>query len=194
MFQINAPWSDLQRLFRYINEAFGLSCLPDLMEHKIYPNAKELTESMAAYDVARNKVPVFDLGDPEVTMIAVADGRSPRTAAMFAFRTAWQCASVDPNLKVKESYNRIRRLTLYPVRIEEFPASHYKKLFIAAVHSHAPLDVVCDRLTADLRVVMAMPCCVAQERERPPDLEYYDFGVWSPKNKIRVWVDGDVSW
>ncbi|MFH1484477.1 MAG: hypothetical protein ABIH46_00255, partial [Chloroflexota bacterium] len=160
-------------------------------EQKLFPDAKEITESMAAFNAIRNKAKLFDLGDPTVTLIAVADGNTPRTAAMFAYRTAWQCISIDPRL-VKTEWPAIKRLVCWKKRVEDFEPRHFGKLVIVAVHSHAPLDVVCDTFTADERVVVAIPCCVKQERERPPDFVYIDKGIWSPKNKVLVWIDSQT--
>lgn len=187
-YKIEAPWPEIRPLFRYINELWQCKCLPDLHLLNLFPNAKELTESCAAYSALRHKARVFEFSDPEVTLIAVADGCTPRTAALFAFRTAWDCISIDPRLR-RTDWPTIRRLTCWNRKVEDCEPVHFRKLAIVAVHSHAPLDVVCEKLTGDERVVVAMPCCVKQERERPPDFEYVDKGVWSPKNKIKIWKD-----
>ena len=186
-------WKQIKPMFRHINGIMANACFPDMLATKVYPNAKELTESAAAFDVVRNKMPVFALNDPGVTLIAVADGSTPRTAAMFAFRTRWNCISIDPNLNHKEWENKIKRLTLFRKKIEDVHPMHFPKLVIAAVHSHAPFDLVCERFTADERLAIAIPCCYVQERERPPDLEYVDIGIWSPKNVVKVWWDGPPS-
>lgn len=186
-YKVDVPWPELRPLFRYINEALALKCFSDILEQRLFPDAKEITESMAAYNAIRNKARLFNLGDPNVVLIAVADGNTPRTAAMFAYRTAWQCVSIDPRL-VKAGWP-IKRLTCWQKRIEDCEPQHFSKLVIVAVHSHAPLDIVCARFTSDERVVVAIPCCVKQERERAPDFAYIDKGIWSPKNKILVWID-----
>lgn len=189
-YKIEVPWPELRPLFRYIDEIMGCRCFPDLLELGIYPNAKEITESMAAYSAARKYgKKYFDLKDPDVHMVAVADGASPRTAALFAFRSAWQCCSIDPNLRRKMRWNGIYRLDLFNEKIEDVEDQHTGKLVIAAVHSHAPLNVACEKLTADKRMVIAIPCCVKQTRERPPDIEYVDKGIWSPENKVQIWID-----
>jgi len=153
---------------------------------KLFPNAKELTESVAAYNAVR-KTRLFQLNDPSVTLISVGDGCTPRTAAMFAFRSAWRCWSVDPRLR--SDWSAVQRLHVKPQRVEDCEPMHTDKLVIVAVHSHAPLDVACQKFTAEQRVVIAIPCCVPQERERPPDFEYVDKGIWSPQNKVMVWID-----
>ena len=165
-YRVGVPWPELRPLFRYINELWNCKCFPDLCLLGLFPNAKELTESAAAYNALRSKARVFELGDPEVTLIAVADGCTPRTAALFAFRTAWGAISIDPRLR-KTDWPRIQRLTCIAKKVEDCAPAHFTKLVIAAVHSHAPLGVVCERFTGETRVVVAMPCCVKQARERP---------------------------
>jgi len=179
-------------LFRYINELCSCKCFPDLLISKVFPDAKELTESCAAYNALRHKAKVFRLNDRSVTMIAVADGNTPRTAALFAFRTAWKCLSIDPRLKpdkLEDWEGSIQRLRCIDSRIQDIPNLHFPKLVIAAVHSHAPLDIVAQKLTAAERVIVAIPCCVKQETDRPPDIEYTDRGIWSPHNKVKIWID-----
>jgi hypothetical protein len=189
-YKIELPWPELRPLFRYINEIMGCKCFPDLLELGIYPNAKEITESLAAYSAARKYgKKLFPFEDRKTSMISVGDGASPRTAAMFAFRSAWQCYSIDPNLKHKANWKRIKRLVVMPNKIEDLAGGHFCKLVLAAVHSHAPLDVACEKFTADKRMVVAIPCCVPQVRERPPDIEYIDKGIWSPENKVQIWID-----
>jgi hypothetical protein len=171
---------------KYINELMGCSCFPDLISLKIFPDGKEITESASIHYLLRNKYPVFDLSDKDVTFISVGDGCTPRTASMFAFRSAWNCFSIDPNMRWK---GNVKRLNLIKARAEEIVPTHFKKLVIANVHSHANLNKVCQNFTGDERVVIAIPCCVSQERERLPDFEYEDESIWSTKNKIKVWHD-----
>jgi hypothetical protein len=58
----------------------------------VFPNAKELTESFAANNAIRiHLAGEYTPGDERVTVIAVGDGNTPRTAALCAFLTKWQC-------------------------------------------------------------------------------------------------------
>ena len=75
------------RVFRHIDELIGCACFPDLLERKFFPNGKEITESAAAYHYVRWHLPRFALRDPDIAMVSVGDGHTPRTAAMFAFRS-----------------------------------------------------------------------------------------------------------
>ena len=178
----------LDPLLKYINEAFALSCLPDIQERKLFPNAKEWTESMATYNAVRKCLKRFALNDSRVSLVSVGDGHTPRTAALFAFRTAWQCYSIDPNVAVRDY--KIQRLSVYRKRIENIPPWNFLgPLVIVAVHSHASLQEAVNRLRSETdRAVVAMPCCYKQEiDERKPDVSYKDAGIWSPHNLIKIW-------
>ena len=60
---------------------------------------------------------------------------------------------------------------------------------IVAVHSHVPLDVCLKRVHADTIHVVAIPCCIQLDLHRSPDYEYRDEGIWSPKNRVKIWTD-----
>jgi len=75
---------------RYVNEMLRLSCAPELLRLKLFPDAKELTESFSAYNAIRTHLAdEFKPADGRVTLIAVGDGHTPRTAALCAFLTQW---------------------------------------------------------------------------------------------------------
>lgn len=178
----------IRPLLKYINDLMACKCFPDLLEANIFPNTKELTESMAPFHFCRwHLQDRFPLGDRSVSLFSVGDGRTPRTAALFAYRTAWTCYSIDPNLNTLRSY-RTKRLVLVKKRIEDFKIT-VDKAVIVAVHSHAPPDVAVKHIRANDRVVIAIPCCVPQEIPGyPPDIEYQDRAIWSEKNTVRIWL------
>jgi len=37
-------------------------------------------------------------------------------------------------------------------------------------------------------MAVALPCCKPHELPRKPDYEYEDFGCWSPKRTVKVWL------
>ena len=179
---------------RYINEFFRLTCAPDLLALKVFPNAKEVTESMAAYHAVR--VHLLDscninLNDPQNALVAVGDGYTPRTAALFAFRSKWMCFSIDPLLRTKQ-YN-VKRLWLDQCRIEEchfnFRFSEWNNVIVVLVHNHAPMKAVLGAIEAKpskLHIV-AIPCCAEQNIPGKIDIGYTDTNIWSPKNEVRIW-------
>ena len=172
---------------RYINEIMGCACFPDLLELKVFPNAKEITESSAVFNYLRYKK-LFAFDDPDVTFVCVGDGSTPRTAARVAFRTSWNCISVDPEMNF-ENNGRVRRLECIKSKVEDVSGGHYKKLVIAHVHSHAKIDETLKKFSGDEMVVVSMPCCVRQFISgKEPTETVVDKSVWSPKNKLVVWA------
>ena len=171
-----------KRLFRHINDIMGCACFPDLLERKLFPNAKEITESNATYNAVRWHLPRFSLSDPSNVVVSVGDGHTPRTAALFAFRTAWNAYSVDPMLRPKDW--KVARLHTFPMKIEEHFFLFQSPVVIVAVHSHASLTSTLDHIKSPDRALVAMPCCVPVDLKTPPDMCYRDPGIWSEKNEI----------
>ena len=182
-------WSRLS----YVDEFLRMKCATDMMEHKLFPNSKEITESFGAYWAVCNWLDV-DRADPDIHIVAVGDGHAPRTAATFAFRSKWMCHSVDPLLRGRESWNDIRRLTVNRMMIEEWRApQNIKHAVVVAVHSHAKLPasiLPLQRAGCQKISIVAMPCCVPLELPgQEPDIEFVDERVASKKNEIRIWSE-----
>ncbi|KUF99151.1 Histone-lysine N-methyltransferase [Phytophthora nicotianae] len=99
---------------RYLNEFVGkLHCAPALLQHGLFPDAKEVTESMALFNAVRRYIEPKNKGESlkengkHDGIVVVGDGNTPRTAAMFAFRMrGWKCYSVDPAME--KGSNEIR--------------------------------------------------------------------------------------
>jgi hypothetical protein len=161
----------------------------DMLQLEVFPNAKEITESYAAFNAAQHKLK-FDLSDPNVTLVAVGDGHTPRTATLFAFRTNWKCISIDPGLNTKKIpfwESKVNRLTCIPKYVENLNL-HFKKVLIVAVHSHANMQATLSHITGNVRSMIAIPCCISYDGI-PPTKEYIDSGIWSPKNRVKIWRD-----
>lgn len=175
---------------RHINEFFRLRCASDLLALRLFPNAKEITESMSAYHAVRwllGPQAGLRFDDPNVALVAVGDGSTPRTAALFAFRSAWKCYSIDPRLRASEFY--ITRLAAYQSLIESARFDFCIPVVIVLVHSHAPMSVVLKQITGPVRHVVAIPCCVDQDIPGKVHLGYRDHAIWSPKNEVKIWKD-----
>lgn len=208
MLKVEIPHRDLNAYRHYFDEAVRTKCMPDLLATRVFPNAKEITESFAAHN-ACHKRPLRLAGlsyqDPEVTAVCVGDGNTPRTATTLAFRTAWSCYSVDPRLKqdtcesagtwlVKTTadgpFKPIERLIAVRKRIQDWSLVSSGTVVLVAVHSHADLQEARAVIWAPRVHVIAIPCCKLQELgDRKPDLVYEDYGIWSPQNKVKIWVD-----
>jgi len=190
----DVPWS-----LRYLNEFFALKCAPDIFY--MFPNPKEVTESFGAFNAVKKHLKDFDPKDPRVGLIAVGDGATPRTASTFAFRTQWDCLSIDPLLRTADCNTNFNRISYLPCKIEHSPSDVSKwicrsgcsKLIIACVHSHANLENVLRIVKSSGDVVeriaiVAIQCCVPQVlKNKEPDLEYRDWSILSPENLVKVW-------
>lgn len=172
----------------YINSFVTSKCGPDLLINNLFPNGKEITETWSMFEATRHLGPGFEWNNPDVVCYVVGDGHVPRTAAMFAFRTRWNCISVDPALRPK-MYN-ISRLTLLRSKIEatEISSDIGKPALIVLPHSHAKIKDCLEKIQGSIRAVISMDCCVRQIIPgKAPDVEYEDENVWSEKNIVRVW-------
>lgn len=198
---------------RYVDEFLLSKCAPDLIATGIYPNTKEITESAGAYNAVRKYLWDKDLDrrrsiilrpeSPHITGVFVGDGRSPRTGAMFAYRTRWDCISVDPQLKQKDSYREIQRLRVVTSKIEDFPSQGIsledRSVVLVAVHSHADLTKavqVVEEMGAYIMGIVAIPCCTPQNLDQYyleglySEVAYYqDWGIWSPQRTVKVWKE-----
>lgn len=176
---------------RYINEFIRLTSAPDILKRDIFPDAKEISESMSAYNAVRNYQDDFPLDDRDTKLISVGDGSTPRTATLFAFMSAWDCHSIDPNLKEHQDYPGVDRLTLHKKKVEHFSISADTAVLVA-VHSHANLDNAVNSIKADKMLVVAIPCCIKQEISgEEPIEEYADWGNFSPKRNVKIWRLGN---
>ena len=177
---------------KYAEEYLKLDCTIDMRALKLFPNFKEITESFGAFNAVRTKLKrIVNLQDPTITLFSVGDGSTPRTAATFAFRTKWQCNSIDPNLKMfspKQHKWPIDRLECHWNKIESL-SFEVERAIIIAVHSHVSIPVTLEHIRAKERIVVAIPCCVPLGIPGVESYaEYRDWGIWSPHNKVKIWV------
>ena len=177
---------------RYLDQMVRLHCAPDLIALKLFPNAKEVTESFAAYNAMLDHLSSGGLrpGEEEITGIFPGDGQTPRTGATFAFRTAWECISIDPRMSPSwvTGRRKVDRLVARRLRMEEMSVLCRTFAVVVAVHSHAPLPAaVRAALNAEEVAIVAIPCCKQQALAIPPDIRYRDDGILSPCNEVLVW-------
>jgi hypothetical protein len=168
--------------------------------------AKEITESYAMWETA--KLLGLDSKD-EVVCIVVGDGSTPRTAALVAFSSVWECHSIDPKINLlnwQETLSRhiaigepIRRLEIYPKYAKEVSIDcQGKRTLILLPHSHANMKDALDVAKNSSRIdIISMPCCEpipswAMEKKftLKHNLKVFDDeAVWSPKRRIFIWED-----
>jgi len=83
----------------YLDRFLKMDCGPTLLEMGLFPNAKEITESMACLE-AMDKSLGLVFSQTDTVCLVVGDGMTPRTAALTAVRTKWRrVVSVDPALQ-----------------------------------------------------------------------------------------------
>lgn len=167
----------------YINRFISMNCAVDMLRLGLFPNAKEITESYGAFE-ALCRFPEYDVKNPTINIVCVGDGTTPRTAATFAFRTKWNCYSIDPLLK---HVNGIHRLQQYRKKIEECSFTFDTPTIICCVHSHAKLKECLKSIRAPELSIISIPCCVPQYLDVEPDIEYKDSNIWSPENTVKIW-------
>ncbi len=176
---------------KHIEEFFKLKCAPDLLAWKLFPNAKEVTESMAAFEAVRNIVMTragINYKSTNVKLICVGDGVVPRTAALFATRTAWDCYSIDPMMR--DFQYPVKRLQTYKNKIEELDFNFKDDIIvIVCVHSHATIKNILAHIHGKERHLVTIPCCVPHVISNKSYIGYADANIWSEKNEIKVWIN-----
>ena len=178
------PWRSY-----YINRFFSMKCSKDLHLLDVFPNAKEITESFGAFEGTMTHISehdsAFHPNNPDCTVVCVGDGVTPRTACTFAFRTKWDCFSVDPLLRPFDK--DVDRLTVIPNQIERVAIKCSGPVLIACVHSHARLKDCARSISGSKIAILSIPCCVPQKLDCEPDLSYRDQNIWSKENLVKIW-------
>lgn len=150
--------------------------------------------------------------DKTVTLVAVGDGVTPRTAAMFAFRTQWKCVSIDPALR-SGAWHKITNLRTIPQRVQDATvtiSSPHERIVIVMWHAHVSVrdavgclqidgrkwdtnDVALSQKLRERVAVVSCFCCNYDELQRTmpdgsaPDVEFEDIGVPGLMRTVRVW-------
>lgn len=182
----------------YLNHFIKLDSAGQFIKDKLYPNVKEISESMSAYmavaqNISNHREGPMSFGDKDTQCLVVGDGSRPRTGALFACMTRWNVCSIDPALSQKKySYQRLTQLRK---RIEESQQDildiKNKHVILVQVHSHAKLDnclktivpIGCKSLS-----IVSIPCCVPQLiKDLPPDIEYEDWHCLSVHRTVKIW-------
>ncbi len=170
----------------FVNRFMKMNCAVDLLRMKMFPNAKEITETLGAYTACGHLPEVFNRINTEVQCVVVGDGHRPRTGATIAHLTRWNITSVDP--QVVQTVWPIQRFTCYKNRIEELKLSYEAPTIIIGVHSHAKLSECLKSIktTKDLWIIN-MPCCVPSNIDTTLHIRYRESRIWSPKNHIEIY-------
>ena len=75
-------------------------CGRHLLGLGLFPDAKEISESVACLQAVLEHCAqhAFSPASGDTLVVCVGDGRTPRTAALVAMRSRWDCVSIDPAL------------------------------------------------------------------------------------------------
>jgi hypothetical protein len=176
---------------RYIDRFMGLNSAEEMTKYKLFPNGKEITESMAMIAAIEDHIhkydPEVDFKNPNINLYVVGDGVRPRTAALFAFMTKWNCTSIDPEFKWLNENKEIRNLNCFKSKVEDIKFFDSENIaIIVAPHSHAPIYQTWDKIKADKKWLIRMKCCTKDELNIP-SIGYTDKYVFSPKNRIEIY-------
>ena len=121
----------------HLDRVFSLKCFEDFVRLRVFPDAKDISESYGALQAALRdgvgngssksaKVAEKQAG---VVMISIGDGATPRTATLAAFLTRWHTVSVDPMMRPEwrstaagqEGRARgVNRLSAFAAKFEDF--------------------------------------------------------------------------
>jgi len=179
---------------RYLEHFITRSkCAADLLLLQVFPNCKEITEAWGAFE-ATHKLPkpFIDWSNPDIHAVVIGDGATPRLGATIAFRSKWKVSSVDPTLNNKNWENKVQRLKCYRCKIEDLPDNYFDDdyLITFAMHSHVPLSLCLPKINARRGlVIVACECCINLSLANiPPNIEYHDEHMWTPKNHIKIWI------
>ena len=193
---------------RYVHEFIAdLRASPWLLEMKLFPDAKELTESMAAFNAAREHLidRGFNFKDTKTGLLAIGDGSTPRIACLYAVRTNWTCFSVDPQMKLTGGWSEVQRLFTANKKIQEFciegclgneKSNEIEKLVVVMMHCHVDFpDIISSFGNGWKKLqlgVIACSCCNWVEKHasflgHSPIVEYEDVSMASEKRFFRIW-------
>lgn len=198
-FEVHAP------SLRYLDMFVRLKCAPMLLMDKLFPNAKEVTESVGAFRGVKEALKAVygakglaRLGHEDVVLLDVGCGHQPRTAALIAQLTKWMCYAIDPLVKWDREI-QTQRVTRVGQRIEEFRDGFFrahKLVVVTAVHSHAKLTDTLRTIDAKEILVVSIPCCfdislpdgeVVHGYRIAKVREYEDHAIWSEKRHVTIY-------
>lgn len=159
---------------------------------------------------------ILSFRDKNVLLLAVGDGCTPRTAALFAFRSAWRCVSIDPVMRASGGWDAVSSLQTLKSRVQDatVPVSsienNVERVVVVMWHCHCSIsdalgcleidgakwDVSDKHKSLELRkrvAVVSCACCNFDSAQRTmpdgshPDAEFVDLAVPGLMRTVRVW-------
>jgi hypothetical protein len=195
----------------YLNQFLGWDCSRALLKMELFPDAKEITESVGCLWAVKQHMDSISWQETEVTCIVVGDGIRPRTAALACFLTNWRrVISIDPLIsehteKEFASYG-IDGLEMRGCKIQDTVVDIDPELdravLIILPHAHVTPNTAlsCLRIRATTLqtklpriAVCQIPCCTYEFHDRcaaqAPNKEYSDHAIASAERLVRCWWD-----
>lgn len=105
---------------KHLDRFLKLRCCVPLLEMGLFPDAKEITESMGCLWAVKTRLgDSLRFEESKVTCVVVGDGGRPRTAALACFLTRWRrVVSIDPALATDDRHRAIERIELRAHRVQ----------------------------------------------------------------------------
>lgn len=190
---------------RYLDWFLSLRCAGDLLNMRVFPNTKEITETMGIFNFVATTGLRYDNRD--VLAIVVGDGCTPRTGMFLAFNTGWTVYSIDPGLKDEfvAKCKDVKRLFTIKDKIENvnitniMAGSGRDNVIVMLPHAHVAADKVMklftnnEWLTGRHLFCITMECCVDLTIPNRQGIIYKDTGIWSPKNVMTMYDYGVIG-
>lgn len=191
----------------YIDQVFGLECFSDLVSLQAFTSAKDISESMAALQAAKQHSQASPAGG-QTLCLCIGDGSTPRTAVLAAFRQRnWESfISIDPMLRddwVGKEPKGVHGLQGFKGTLLDFistcqtPTQTFTQLVILLVHSHArfigpcSLDKIRNLYANPQTTIVSLPCCTrfrhVQDIGQRPHIQYEDDCVFSACRTVEIW-------
>lgn len=178
---------------KYIQRFHSWKSALDMWALGLFPNIKEVAESMAMFYAVEEKLMKWDSNidrkAENINVVVIGDGTKPRTAAVFAFNMRWKCWSIDPDMKTTD-YPTIQRLTVIKDRVENVDPIDFgdEILIIIMPHSHAPINECWNRFKSTRKWLIKLECCT-HDRLNLPYFAYNDAFAITKANNIFIWCN-----
>jgi len=195
----------------YVDRVMGLKCFVDLVNLRVFPSAKDISESMGAIMAANKYGNIPKRARSDCVCLCIGDGATPRTATLSCYLNSWRCYSIDPELSQEwvGFHPTVRGLhgtsdvcdAFFTKDIVQFdgssPLTDTKHLVLLLVHSHARL--IGPSSLTNIRKgfggcptsIVAIPCCARFRPTRDigeePHQEFIDHCIFSDKRTVMVW-------
>ncbi len=185
---------------KYINWYISLNSSAEMQELRLFPNVKEVQETLSIYYNIFDKISLLDTNikrdNNRIATFSFGDGVSPRLAGFLSFMTKWTNYSIDPLMREEEYNGKIQRCFCYKDKAEsfvqnlstygfvgteirknllifEYLKNNYDYIFLLFPHSHVPnLNIIYNFFRNYKVWIVNMPCCYQAQGQHLPFKEW----------------------